>query len=226
MHLRKVGEMEFMPPAAGEPTMVGAIMTALKAAEETGASITRTKLAKLLYFADLEAIREGGDPVTGIRWRWREFGPYENALIHIEDNLVFGGLIDRTQDTYHPNGWRLRWLRDQPSITQTSERMKHYITRAVTNMGKYSATELKNRSYRTAPMIQAQEANEREQELDLWLERPVPDITPALDRMRKVLRNLPAQTDDDGVMEELTREHNELAEARARANRLTLGPAS
>lgn len=56
----------------------------------------------------------------------------------------------------------------------------------------------------------------------MGIEQQDPRMKVALARMRGILASLPPQTDDPGVMDELKREHEEFAELRARANRLTL----
>lgn len=67
---------------------VAAVLVVLDTAREYGYTVTRTTLAKLLYFADLEAVEQGSDPISGLEWRWRHHGPYDNTLLHIEDELV------------------------------------------------------------------------------------------------------------------------------------------
>lgn len=67
---------------------VAAVLVVLDTAREYGYTVTRTTLAKLLFFADLESVKQGGDPVSGLEWRWRHHGPYDNILLRIEEELV------------------------------------------------------------------------------------------------------------------------------------------
>jgi len=50
------------------------------------------KLAKLLYLADLRAVKELGRPGSGVEWRWWHYGPFSKLLLVVEDDLVSAGV--------------------------------------------------------------------------------------------------------------------------------------
>jgi hypothetical protein len=78
-----------------------AFVALLSAAPAQGAVITRTKMAKLLYLADLQAVDDLGRPGSGVQWRWLHYGPFSNALLTIEDDLVSDGIVERqTTENY------------------------------------------------------------------------------------------------------------------------------
>jgi hypothetical protein len=85
----------------------------LGTAREYGYTITRTTLAKLLYFADLEAVEQGNDPISGLEWRWRHHGPYDNTLLRIEDTLVSRQQVTSEQ-YYFETGCHLRIVSTRP----------------------------------------------------------------------------------------------------------------
>lgn len=85
---------------------VAAVLAVLDTAREYGYTVTRTTLAKLLFFADLESVKQGGDPVSGLEWRWRHHGPYDNILLRIEDELVARQQIESIP--YFETGRRLQ----------------------------------------------------------------------------------------------------------------------
>ena len=43
-------------------------------------TLNRTRLVKLLYLADVESVRTGRGPVTGVDWDFLDFGPHSAAL--------------------------------------------------------------------------------------------------------------------------------------------------
>lgn len=75
--------------------MEAAYLAVLKLARERGYIITRLTMAKLLYLADLAAVREGDEPVSGVEWRWLNHGPFNNALQFLENDLVSAGMVRR-----------------------------------------------------------------------------------------------------------------------------------
>lgn len=72
-----------------------ALIALLSAARAQGTTITRTKLAKLLYLADLRAVRELGRTGSGVEWQWRHHGPFSKLLQSVEDDLVTTGIVER-----------------------------------------------------------------------------------------------------------------------------------
>ena len=90
------GKVTGLPQPISQPAepLVSAVLAMLKAAKELDCEINRTKLAKLLYFADLRAIEVGGTAFSGAVWRWRNYGPYDNALIRAERIIVSADLAD------------------------------------------------------------------------------------------------------------------------------------
>ena len=57
--------------------------------------INRTKVAKLLYLADLRSVDQSGTAGSGIAWRWLNHGPFDNVLSSIEDGLVRQRIVER-----------------------------------------------------------------------------------------------------------------------------------
>src|SRR5687767_6630928 len=88
------------------PQTVAAYLAVLEAARIRGIQITRTKIAKLLYLADLRAIEDNRPPVSGVEWKWLEHGPYNNDLLFLENELVSHKVITRQREPFY-GGWLL-----------------------------------------------------------------------------------------------------------------------
>lgn len=62
--------------------------------------IGRTRLMKLLYLADYQARRYLGKPISSIRYKWHDFGPFDENLYVWLDNLKSQDLIRHEQVRY------------------------------------------------------------------------------------------------------------------------------
>ncbi|WP_143232559.1 Panacea domain-containing protein [Actinoplanes regularis] len=189
-----------------------AYLAVLRLARERGYIITRLKIAKLLYLADLAAVRAGDDPVSGIEWRWLNHGPFNNTLQYLENELTEKRVVRK--DPYFI-GYQIRLVGDVSGLDMPAPEMA-ILERVVAEFGSLAATSLKDLSYQTPPMIDAQERGQGVV-LDLSLARPRPKLGGLVTRMSAVLRRLPEQETDPGVFVEIEREMDELAEARRRA---------
>ncbi|GAB3428543.1 Panacea domain-containing protein [Flindersiella endophytica] len=177
--------------------------------------MTRTKVAKLLYLADLRAVDELGRPCSGIQWRWRHYGPFSNALLQVEEELVLDGAVQReTCENYWGAEHRLRLHRPEP--IEVDEEFAAIIAQVVDEYGHLAASSLRDLTYQTPPMQEAQRENAREGVLDLFEGRVVPDIGATLARFQSAANRLAPQ-DDAGDPDELRRELAEWAPGRARA---------
>jgi hypothetical protein len=56
--------------------------------------IGSTRLNKLLFFADMRAYAELGEPITGARYQRLEFGPAARAMLPVRDELVEQGAAE------------------------------------------------------------------------------------------------------------------------------------
>jgi len=202
---------------------IAAVLAVLDAGSECGFAITATKLAKLLYFADLESVKGGGDPISGLEWRWRKFGPFDNKLIDIERELIEQGRL--TSEPYYESGRRLRLVpsrHDYDYIDILGTHDVEVIRLAVRRFGQYAAVTIRDLSYQTPPMVDAQ-VRGRESVLNLDLVRPVPKFRGAVARSRVVLARLGDQHDDAEAQDEIVVELNALAEERTAATARLLG---
>ncbi|GIJ07287.1 Panacea domain-containing protein [Micromonospora andamanensis] len=169
-------------------------------------------MAKLLYLADLAAVRESEDPVSGVEWRWLNHGPFNNSLQFLENELVDYGVV--RCDSYF-QGFQVRLVGDLPGYDMPAEEMA-ILEGILRQFGNLSAASLKDLSYQTPPMADAQQRGAGVV-LDLSLARPRPKLTGLARRMSAVLRQLPEQENDPGVFQDIEREMGELAQARRRA---------
>ena len=197
-----------------------ACLTLLAAAKSRGFTMTRTKLAKLLYLADLEAWRTIRKPLSTIEWRWDNFGPFDTALLQMEDDLVAEGAIDRntSADIYGKTHEIQSTGRDLGSDDPVRLGI---VTSIVDRFGALAASTLRDITYKTEPMRAVQEEG-RGALLDLSVVAPLPDMAAVGARFRRVLDSLPAQETDEGVFDQLVSENEYLRSHRMRANTETL----
>jgi uncharacterized phage-associated protein len=209
--MRSVADTQFT--LRGAPA---ALIALLAAARAQGAIITRVKLAKLLYLADLRAVQELGGPGSGVEWRWWHYGPYSKLLLAVEDDLVSARVIERevTENYYGSTEYRLRLGREVP--VDVNAQFAVIIEDVVLRYGNLAASSLRDLTYQTRPMREAQREDARGEILDLLTGHPVPRIAPVLAQFQEVLDGLGAQ-EDEGDISALSDEIADWAPLRARA---------
>ena len=62
------------------PDLRALILYVVAGARERRVTLNRTRLVKLLYLADVESVRTGRRPVTGVDWVFLDFGPHAAEL--------------------------------------------------------------------------------------------------------------------------------------------------
>lgn len=196
-----------------------ALVALLAAARAQGATVTRTKLAKLLYLADLLAVKEIGGPRSGVEWRWLHYGPFSNLLLSVEDDLVSAGVVERerTENYYGTAEYRLRLGRDVP--VDVDAQFAVIIEKVVLEYGALAASTLRDITYQTPPMLEAQREDARGEVLDLLTGRPVPAIAPVLHHFQGILDTLDPQADEGDVVAGLAEDIADWAPYRASATR-------
>jgi uncharacterized phage-associated protein len=201
--------------------LTGSVIALLSAASRRGVAVTRMSLAKLLYLADLRIVEAGGDPISGARWRWQRYGPYDNRLKDVEDLLVRTGVaeVEETSTFYGTPEYRLRLI-EEPA--QPDEAAMALFDSVVADLGHLAPSTLRDLTYQTPPMLDVQSEGQRGDWLDLYLVRPVPNTDHVIRRLESVLGQLERSEDEAGAVEELAMELRELAPARARATRQSL----
>lgn len=207
--------------AAGSAAYRGtsaAVVLLLALARQRGVLINRTKLAKLLYLADVKAVEQELAPGSDVEWEWANFGPYSNALRDIENDLYLARTIDivRSVSNYGSTETRLRLLEAMPQI-DIDARFVSIVMAVLDEYGHLSAVQLRDITYQTAPMMAAVAAGQRGVRLDLTGGDPYPDLAPMLRRMKGLISALPAESDDPGVMDDLAAEVDGLTALRAEA---------
>ena len=189
--------------------------------------INRTKVAKLLYLADLRSVDQSGATGSGIAWRWLNHGPFDNVLSSIEDGLVQKGIVER--ETTRWGRWNenrehdLKVAHISSSLIDGSDAFVAHIDAVLDDMGSWPANRLKKHAYQTSPMVEARENDDRGGLLDLDENEQIPNIGPALARYQRILDDQPP--DDTPTSEDysfLVEELEALADARARATRRIL----
>jgi len=131
-----------------------ALLTLLQLAKEQGITISRVKAAKLLYVCDLEATRRGVGAFTGVTWRWLQYGPFNYGLYSVEESLVRRGDVDRESvTTGFGVEYQLSATGPRPTYLDKSELA--IMADVLMSCGRLRPSELRDISYRTAPMLAA-----------------------------------------------------------------------
>ena len=200
-----------------------AVVTLLSAARAQGVTVTRTKIAKLLYLADLRAVEVLGRPGSEVRWRWLHYGPFSNTLLTIEDDLVADGVVEReTTKNYFGSAEHRLWLKQLISV-DVDAKFATVIEEVTREYGKLAPSTLRDLTYQTAPMLEAQRDDARGEFLDLLSGQPVPDVTSTLRRFQRVVNRLEPQTDEGDIEAGLSNEIADWASHRIRATSKIVG---
>ncbi len=188
--------------------------------------MSRTKVAKLLYLADLRSVNHDGGPGSGVAWQWLKHGPFSDRLLHVENDLVAAGHVtmNRTWNWYGKPEYRLSAAPRSVDLLDESDQFIAHLDAVLAEHGHLSATELKDLTYETEPMLEAQDGGERGGFLDLGDSAPLPDITGVVGKLQQQLTELESHDEEDGpaptgCSEELL---VPLQTARAEANRILL----
>lgn len=207
-------------------TDVSRASAAMKALLELAASrnvwMTRTKSAKLLYLADLRSVERDGVAGSGVVWQWFHYGPFSDDLYGVERQLAASGdiIVEETSNFFGSPEYHLRAISVTTSL-DGADRFLAHLDAVLSEHGDLSPTELKNLTYETEPMREAQADGERNVILDLGDTAPIPDASATLRRFQRMLDN---HVDDEepappGCNPEIL---NPLRASRARANRILL----
>jgi len=150
-----------------------AYLMLLDLAAASSATLNETKVAKLLYLADLRAQRHG-DLGSGSDWFWHNHGPWDRALPGVRLALV---AAQRVVQERFSLGWgvfersvRLPRRCDAVERVDLQARLQGYgyhLLAVVNEFGQLTASELRDYTYDTAPMLKVQETGTRGIDLDL-----------------------------------------------------------
>ena len=139
-------------------------------------SMTRTKVVKLLYLADLRCVAATGAARSGVLWRWWHYGPYCQSLRSAEDALVNSGVVEREawRLSAYATEYRLEARPDASTeLMLGSDELLQHLDAVLEEHGHKNARALTDVAYSTAPMLEAQSEGTKGMLLDLD-ERPEP----------------------------------------------------
>lgn len=189
-----------MPASWPSPPDTRPYLAVLEAASARGFDVGRTKLAKLLYLCDLEAVERFGEPFTGIVWKWENHGPYNAQTIRsVEDLLVQEGHITVTPEWVGPEHRQqtLVLKQDRPTARALEQRLAELVGEVVGEFGGLNATELIALAYTTPAMEAAQQSGARGDTLDIEYHRPIPDVAGVVSAYADVLEAAGGRLSDE-----------------------------
>lgn len=158
----------------------------LQLAHDRRLRMTRTKVVKLLYLADLGAVASGGRARSGILWRWWHYGPYCQSLRRVEDALVGDGLIERDTGYLSASVEEsvLSVSRSSSEVAVQAADFLAYLDAVLAEHGRKTAKALTQMAYETGPMIEAMRIGERGVVLDMPQTRSdVADVDAVMDAL-------------------------------------------
>lgn len=220
--------MATMPtPRPSLGTTERAYVTMLAEASRRGITMTRTKIAKLLYLADLELTRQRGHQATEATWRWLNHGPFDRDLVVIEGRLAESKVVEvtKTHNYFLSPEYRIEAGRAAEDVELLDGSARRVVANMVEAFGKLTPSALAKLTYSTEPMLKARELGEREVELDMDVVLPPPseEAKSALERLRKAASELTMEEASPEAMDALEEEIDAFGELRRRANRELLG---
>src|SRR6266545_2089339 len=159
-------------------------------------NLGRTRLMKLLYLADYEARRFLGRPISGAKYIWHFFGPYDPRLSAWIHRLTDGGVLVEAPVTYPSGKSGFLYTPGPRQVPQTFKPVEIEILSYVCR--QYSRVELRELLddvvYQTEPMLRAQKkkAKERPLEMDMVNNAKAGELTIPLDELLERRRQLRA----------------------------------
>jgi hypothetical protein len=168
----------------------------------------------------LRAVERLGQRLTDLQWRWLDYGPFNTGLYAVENQLVASGRVRRTEISNVAGSPEYRFTLEGDVGTPSIEKAFWDIVQGVVvEYSSFAASTLRDITYQTPPMIEAQKGRARGVELDLDLVRPVPNVQKAVARLMARVGKLSPQETDEGAMEELAADMESMVAIRSRANR-------
>lgn len=145
-----------LAPPGDQVTLEDTITLVVEEAARQRATLTRTKLVKLLYFVDLKAFEAFGRTVTGVEWRWHHFGPFAYAISETCEEMARNEEleIEQTANWYGSPEFRIK-----SALTgyynPPSSNLLRLVKLVVGDYGRFAASVLGDMSYDTEPMKKA-----------------------------------------------------------------------
>jgi uncharacterized phage-associated protein len=119
--------------------------------------LTRTKLMKLLYLCDLEAVRARHQPLTEVRWKSYYYGPYSSDVTDAADALDGRVIVERVGSQV--NGQPFYWYEPVSGPVPTpnlSKLEQDVLEHVLATYGPMPLTRLLDHVYATEPYKNAE----------------------------------------------------------------------
>ncbi|MDN6659484.1 MAG: hypothetical protein L0L18_10825 [Acidipropionibacterium jensenii] len=223
-----------MEKGSGESSISQSVLELIVYGAVHNMHITRTKVLKLLYLVDLRAVDEGLTCRSGIDWEWYNYGPFDRAVLAVEDTLVQVGAVvkERRQSASGTEYFELvpapQFQPRQPGTFGLDRRYYDLLVSVMDAYGHLTAKQLGDFAYKTPPMLLAQDDDgARGVKLDMSLglagdRRTSRDKLRGLRRLRTRRQAVRGQQ-DEGDLSQLRDEVAAVASARRAATRTLVG---
>lgn len=150
-----------------DPDLRPLIAYVVARSREREITLNRTKLVKLLYLIDVERVRSGRQPLTGLEWKFFHYGPYAFELIDTLEAMEGSELVAQQ---WHDSAL-YRAAPGAPEGDDWYPATKSMVDNVIRRFAALDLNELLDYVYfHTGPMVDAQ----RGRRLDLFLARDDP----------------------------------------------------
>lgn len=130
------------------------ILAFLRAAKESGDTVKKTKLAKLLYLADFSWYYLHQKSMSGMMYRRIDFGPVADSYFRLLEEMEQGGIINIKQiyrDDYHMYEIEETRASAKKELLQLSAPELIHLTKIWTQWAKASTAEIVKFTHEQAP---------------------------------------------------------------------------
>jgi len=128
-----------------------------------------TVLVKLVYLIDIEALKFLGRPLSGFKYRWHHYGPYDGRITGTATRLCHRHVCKRQTVSYANGDWGYQYSAETNVPVSFDDAEAAIIDKIVRDYGSLSAKEIKKVAYETQPMKAAIEHQAFGKQLDMAL---------------------------------------------------------
>ncbi|MDD9954814.1 MAG: Panacea domain-containing protein [Anaerolineaceae bacterium] len=107
----------------------------------------RVKLAKIIYFADMESFRLHRRPVTGSAWFRDNFGPLPKSFLQTLDALKAAGNITECERDYFGRTQKRIEVLSEPTFGLLTNKELDIVDRVIERFADWNASQLSHQSH-------------------------------------------------------------------------------
>jgi uncharacterized phage-associated protein len=149
--MKEVTAANAMPMTASKKVRDAVAYVVAGFCDRQRAPLTRTKLVKYLYLADLMATKQRGKPVTDLQYRSYYYGPYAPEILDAAENQPQYIAFERAVRSDGAPYYAYRPTDARPKLDALSGEDRAVIDAVLEHYGDYSLKKLLRTVYETEP---------------------------------------------------------------------------